>query len=1368
MLRLVGCRLGGRLGRRSTKTVIDAAVNAVLAELGVKLTKAKKVKRVSAPKPPPAVEAPPAIRAEQLIAPPTVASSPPAAKAVPAKTKVTHTKNEPVDVVLSSVNCTMLKHVLSSSSSSSTLTDIPDMARMLRLDYTIISSQHQLAHLADILLVNRIHAAVIADTMDSEAGEHPDAAAAPSSPLVVLVETSLPREDAEVQQFIIRNALHMHPLPSEVATNDGQSLKTPALTVLVLDDERTTRVRALAGLPTLPPRAPTTKAVAKPSKTSTNESTLAVNAATTSTPATAGASTSKKPDHDAKRRHPPAPAQDAPQRTDILDGEGALAPQETDAHVTAEVENVLKSLVHHRPSSGVPAAAPAAATADADADEVSVTDAGNAAAAAAAAADTGAGAGAGDAVSDAVDADASNAAPAAVAPGPAAASAEPTSTPVPTSVSDTQLDSIGVARPLEKVEAPLGKDSSSKRPYNVARIPAESFILHKKTRKPATATRFLLLESIADAIAGKGVAAVRPPRVLSVDSPHEKLMWASRPGRPLSIEVLEPLVSPDVYANIRTAAKANATASSPASPLTMHVVVYSVGNEINASRVWIGALQAASDLASALSGGASQLAVELTELVGLDSWRVRRIIKRRIRRRNEREEAVANSFSSIDSVTSAHIITAASTYPIPPRPHVYVLIHTRLSNEDAAVFKQELDYYLTQLKETPAGSELAGLSVLTADDASPTRLSYVLDHSMVEEDSNSVDDSQAQRASKPLVVPPIEKMIPVKKTEVRRIFDEVYRLLSEERWLYRLPLPPDALASSSSQQQETPSPSVQQEEASPSSSAQQQEVPPSSAQQQEAPPSSSSQQETPSPSVQQEEASPSSSAQQQEASPSSSSSQQQETPSPPRKEKGTFPYRKQWPHAHAPSTEALRVAVLTQILLQHKEAQLRKHFEAAVKLKETTTDSQVPTTESQRLDMKTVVTEAVEEVSARHEQATAHLVKTLSAAVEQWSVEKLSDTLEVLVKNQVKPIMETLEERLSSSPASASVAGSTDVAPLVTSEEHNDLSSMMSQVLAQLRELNDRTSASSAVAHPLQTAVAKPQSEEEEEEVRLLRDLHKLQEQHHSKLNEEMANLRTELHSLASQERPAAEAREPPSSSASMAALSPESLDRAVADTTHEVTSAIRQGIHSSIVQHLDTYCDVHRNAQGSVREDGSGGEPSAPVLPVTSFELEEMLARVVDNAVRESTNQVRGHVQAAMEKALRNELAASPASLTVAASTKSATEPDEALKAALEGLWAQVRAEAAEVEAAKLSQHNHQLLRLFRRHHHLQRSAAGGRPTTELASVTLPATSLSYVALEEAMRTVMHPYMMQMQATVASAAASAKVNASSTHNIPV
>ncbi|KAG5480908.1 hypothetical protein LSCM4_06478 [Leishmania orientalis] len=1209
MLRLLGRRLGGRAGRRSASAIIDAAVNAVLAELKAKAAKAKTSTRAAAP----------AKLDKQPATPPAGIPPRPGALAAPANAKALNVNTNFVDVFLSGVNCTLLKHVLSSSSSSSTSTDIPDVARVLRLDYTTVAKKHQLAHLADILLLNRIHAAVVADTQERVADSKAGDVANPSSPLVVLVETNLPREDAEVQEFIIRNALHMHPLPPEVATNDGHSIKTPPLTVLVLGDEQTTRVRTLAELPPLPPRVPVAAPATTAVAVSSHDSVDAARAAPASD--SAGAEETPSNAHGpSSQRSPGATAvQDAPPRAKASSGATTSAQEKANVGEAAKAEDAA-----------LPSTASLSLVVAATAAEPALPPA-----------------------TAAVAADATKARATADAPPPA-----------------TTVKSSAEAKRIERAVR------------RVARVSIKALATQKK-RRPATPSQARLVAAIAAAVSGKRAAVARPPRLLTVESSKETLLWASRPGQPLTIQVLEPLVSPSVYEEIRAAAAAGASASSAASPLTMHTVVYGVSKESSASTVWLGALQAAADLASAVSGGASQLPAEVAELAGLDPARVRRVSERKSLRQRSFEAAAANSSAPADGAPN----TATTAAPTPRKAYVYMLIHTRLSREDAAVLQQELQYQLAQLRATPAGAELAGMSVLTADDVSSPHLTYVLEHSIVESgDRSSVKMSGTQRSGKAVVAPSAVQKLSAEGAEVGSIFREVYRLLSEQPWLLRSPSPA-----------ETP--------------------PPSSHQQQ---------------------------------------------------------------HPDTLVADAVRIAALTQVLVQRKEAQLRKHLEAAQQSHAVNADSEAVARAAQRVEMKTMVTEAVEEVSVRHEQATAHLVKTLSSMVGQWSLEKLSDTLEAIVRDQVKPIMGVLEERLGGMPAreveAASVEATpasrfpTDSAGAASSEllaRQDEVKSTISQVLAQLRELSEQTSALAAaaaaaaaaqaegsvgpaVARPPETAATQPQSEKE---LHLLKDLYERQEQHQSTLREELESLRNELKSLTSQERMAAETQAPAPSKTAAATPSPESLSKAAADTVHEITHAIRQSIHTSVVEQLDTYCDVRRSTRSSTSEDRHGGEPLMPVLPVTSFELEEMLTRVVDHTVRKSIDEIEGHVRAVVAQAQRNEQVAALAPFATAASTTSAAESDEALKAALEGLWAQVRAEAAEEEAAKVSQHNRQLLRLFRRQQHLQRGAPGHRPAAASAPAPLPPLPLSYVALEEAMRVVMHPYMAQMQATVAAAA---------------
>ncbi|CAJ1005000.1 hypothetical protein Q4I28_000315 [Leishmania naiffi] len=1379
MLRLVGCRLGGRARRRSANALIDAAVNAVLAELRAKTTKAKKLKRIEAPKSSVAVAAP-AKRAKELVAPPMDPPSPPADVAAPTKAKASNTKKNLVDTVLSGVNCTLLKHVLSSSSSSSTSTDIPDVARMLRLDYTSVAGKHHLAHLADIFLVNRIHAAVVADTQESVVDSKTSAAADSSSPLVVLVETNLPREDAEVQEFIIRNALHMHPLTPEVEAVDGQPIKTPPLTVLVLSDEQTQRVRTLAKLPPLPPRVPSAVPVAIVPATNCNNSAQVASAKTASAQAPSAQASSAKTASAEVPSAQVASAKSTSAKTASAQAPSAQASsaktasaEVPSAQVASAKSTSAKTASAQAPSAQAASAktasaqAPSAKTASAQAPSAQASSAKTASAQApsaqAASTKTASAqvpsaqvASARTASAEVPSAQVASAKSTSAVPASDAATAEtasskkpirqaqssPDATPAqdasqctgkseeaaksapqqtdadetaktektvlpsvsppplsgaataagPTHTAKSEAQAAVKAVPLEKTEAStMEKTQIERMVRRAARISIKALATQQKKRRPATPSQSRLVAAIAATVSRSGTAVVRPPRLLPVESSKEKLLWASQPGQPLPIGVLKPLVSAAVYEEIRTSAAAAASATSATSPLTMHTVVYSATKESSAATVWLGALQAAADLASAVSGGASQLPAEVAELAGLDPARVRRVSERKSSKQRGATNAAAASSVAADGVAATPTVVT----PTSPSPYIYMLIHTRLSREDAAVLQQELQYHLTQLKATRAGAELAGMSVLTADDASPAHLSYVLENTVVEVGGKSAKKSGARRDGKAVTIPSVPPMLSAEGAEVQGVFQEVYRLLSEQPWLLRSPLWTGTPSSSPHQHQQHPDTLV---------------------------------------------------------------------------------------------ADAIRVTALTQVLVQRKEAQLRQHFEAAQQSSAVNANSEAVARAAQRVEMKSMVTAAVEEVSVRHEQATAHLVKTLSSMAGQWSLEKLSDTLEAIVRDEVKPIMDALEERLGGASSHNSVAANIEATPITAAPtlmatsaftpstdsadpsspvllaKHDEIKDTMSQVLVQLRELTERMSAlaaattataaaqtegsvDSSAVRPSETAAALPRGEEE---ARLLRDLHELQEKHHLRLSEELECLRNELHTFSRQESATAETPASAPVLTYATALSPESLNGAVADTVHEIAHVIRQGIHTSVVEQLSAYCDVHRSIQSSTRDDKCSEEPLMPVLPVTSFELEEMLTRVVDHAVQKSTEKMESHVREVLEKSQRNERSVNQASSATAAPPTSGTELDEALRGALGGLWAQARAEAAGEEAAKVSQHHRQLLRLFRRQQHLQRGVPGQQ------SLAAPTSPLSYVALEEAMRVVMHPYMAQMQATVAAAASAA------------
>ncbi|KPA82869.1 hypothetical protein ABB37_02633 [Leptomonas pyrrhocoris] len=1220
MLRVVGRRLGGRVGKSGSDALLQAGRTAAAAAQAGKGA------------------------ASTAVRPASVASN--EARGL-------------VDVVLPRVDCSLLKHVLSSSSSSSTSTDIPDIARVLRLDYTAQHGLHkkkkasgaaesaaaEMAHpLADILLVNRIHAAVIEDTRQRALKDETDTAgstnaASPSTtPLLVLVETNLLKEDAEVQQFIIRNALRMHPLPSTVEVQLPASTKsavtgrplratTPPLTVLILGAEQTERVRALAKLPAPPSPVPSSQP-------------MAANGGTASVPPTEEST----------------PAEEADETEEAA--EAASTTKDTPA-----VEQVL-STTPPKP----PAPAPVKA------------------------------------VERGKD-----------GRGKRAATLSRTHSQPRKSQQQHQQKKHTAALLRQHAAGKLKKNRLHK--GRVARV------VHKQTQRhppsPPKATR-------------PSVPAL-PPRLLSVDDTTEKLLWASQPGHPIPLSVLAPLIRPVVFEKMCAAALSVSRKSGAGAdaPLSLHTVVYRAGTQSSGQTVWLGAVQAAAELAVALSHGASLLPAAITGLVGqrhasllveaLHSRPGTRSSSSSSRRRSDSKGARAGRGQG----GSRHKPSLNAEAATAETPYVYMLIHTSLSPQDAAVLQQELDYQYLQLKNTPAGVELAGISVLTTQDVSPTQLWYVLEHGVAQAStavhieaaspSNDVSSAVSRQSYVALARGPVSP----EGAELSHTFEEVYRMLTEQPELLHSP----RLSSSSS---------------------------------------------------------------------SASTSDVKTGAAGAAKEHGGGVSQR---HPDALVSDALRIAALAQVLMQRKEAQLRAEFAAAQQRNAVSADSESVARAAQKVEIKTMVTEAVEEVSVRHEQATAHLVKTLSSMVGQWSLEKLSDTLEAIMRDELKPIMDVLEERLGTAaqgilsssssappqqqPSSTSTEGA-DAAttaagegpmttpPTVTEVESSyragssatealqegqeEMMKTLEQVLAQLRELSERASALSAAAEMVSTP-AKGAKEEETwtlnaqhavDEERLLQALRELQQQHQVELQQALDALKDDLRSA-------------PSAPSAASAVPPEVIESAVSQAMEAVSLEIRQGIQKNITDQLDSYCEVHRNRQSN---GGSSAdrEPSLPIMPVTSFELEEMLTRTVNFAVRESVGEVEGHIRAAMEAALHDGAtngSAAPSSWGTGAGDG---HDSSVVKAALEELWSQVKAEAAEEEAVKLSQHNRQLLRLFRRQQHLQKASN---------STAADGTGLTIMAVEEAVRMTMQPFVSQMQAALTAAAAAGAMARSSNTSGP-
>ncbi|KAL7708381.1 hypothetical protein N2W54_000756 [Lotmaria passim] len=1226
-----------------------------------------------------------------------------------------------VDVVLPRVDCSLLKHIISSSSSSSTSTDIPDSTRVLRLDYSSREAhgkrskkgadaatsavaanggvvETDMTHpLADILLVNRIHAAVVEDTKRRALKGEADVVAAvaqPSSsdgtakssagslpPLLVLVETSLSQEDAEVQQFILRNALRMHPLPptvevpqplaspkkkgsaaaaAVVASLPPLLAATPPLVVLVLSAELTERVRTLARLPPPPspmPAAPTRqlRAAAMDAQTPALKSATAPSAAAAVVP------------------DQPATASAAPQSPLV-----EIPPP---------------------PPKPIDVTFPAAKTVSKEKESSSKKK-------------------------------------------------------VATALSRTK------AHPQRSATALLRQHAAGKLQRlrnNRHRIVQRT---HKHMQQP---------QSRSKAVASASKSALAP-RLLSVDDKTEKLLWTSAPGHPLPLTILAPLIRPAIYAQMCVAAASRSVSSNTKStagadsPLALHVVVYRAGSQSSAQTVWLGAVQAATELAVALSRGRSQLPAVITELAA-QSHAALTVDAPHPRRR----AASTESSRGAGKRTSPPRLGASSTTvkAAAEAPFIYMLIHTSLSPQDAAVLQQELDYHHLQLKSTPAGAEIAGVAVLTTQDVSPTQLWYVLENSaprgrdaMTETVAATVT-AASPRSETRTAAPQGQTTLargPVSPegVEASRVFHDVYKLLTEQPELLGAPFLSSAAADE----------------------------------------------------------------------PSSTSSEDART-------SGAGIRR----HPDALVSDALRIAALAQVLVQRKEAQLREEFAAVQQRSAASADSEAVARAAQKAEMKTMVTEAVEEVSVRHEQATAHLVKTLSSMVGQWSLEKLSDTLEAIMRDEVKPIMDVLEERLgsvttlgghgaASSATSATRHASTvghdsaehdaamieggtatstpnvdaaaesfysppppyreqrtdndEVAALV--EGQGEVKETLEQVLGLLRNLSERVAALAETAAAHAPPVSENTGEAETwtlnaqhaaDEDRLVQTLRDLQQQHQVELQEALATLKEELQSARPASGALAAAVSDPVAKAGDVAMSTGALESAVSRAMDEVSLTIRQSVQNSIVQQLDSYCEVHRNSHNhrssssnsGGNENGSGyGQPS---LPVTSFELEEMLTRTVNFAVREASNELEGHVRAAMEKALQSHVAAVTTSAPSSASSEAEVEDgnhvdknsSKMMKAALEELWAQVKAEAAEEEAVKLSQHNRQLHRLFRRQQHLQKTSnhnSNNSSSNSSSSAAASEAGLTIVAVEEAVRAAMHPYVAQMRAALTAASAAA------------
>ncbi|CCW64700.1 unnamed protein product [Phytomonas sp. EM1] len=126
--------------------------------------------------------------------------------------------------------------------------------------------------------------------------------------------------------------------------------------------------------------------------------------------------------------------------------------------------------------------------------------------------------------------------------------------------------------------------------------------------------------------------------------------------------------------------------------------------------------------------------------------------------------------------------------------------------------------------------------------------------------------------------------------------------------------------------------------------------------------------------------------------------------------------------------QSTRIAAVVESIVERREAQLRR--QTGESLGSIYLQAQAEHDElaraAQTVELKTMITEAIEEVSARHEQATSHLVKSLSAMVGQWSPEKLFDAVEALLKERVNPLREDLQQLIASFETLGEVLGRID------------------------------------------------------------------------------------------------------------------------------------------------------------------------------------------------------------------------------------------------------------------------------------------------------------------------------------------------------
>lgn len=404
---------------------------------------------------------------------------------------------------------------------------------------------------------------------------------------------------------------------------------------------------------------------------------------------------------------------------------------------------------------------------------------------------------------------------------------------------------------------------------------------------------------------------------------------------------------------------------------------------------------------------------------------------------------------------------------------------------------------------------------------------------------------------------------------------------------------------------------------------------------------------------------------------------------------------------------SLRIAALIQAILRQREAEMRAQV-AAAQPKATEADSEEIARAAQCIEIKSMVTEAVEKVSVRHEQATAHLVKTLSSMAGQWSIERLADTMEILVKDQMKSIQETLEERL---PPEGQVFSAADASAQATAgvQPHDDGVSIATDNAAAIASMSTAQAASHAkleeilasvhsLTRLVQTQVDTLQASintAEVEQRRLgaaqssaavilengqesLKISSKATMEAVERLKEELQSVQEQVAHFSSTLATTAVAgvvgAPPPtvtavsdataSSDEAKASESASIIRKAVEEATETIGATMQKRLASQI----EVFCRSQRDTHGEVE---------MPLLPVTSFELEEMVSRIVSDAVKWASQDILDHVWAVQDPSKR-------ALSGLAGLSGSSIKSDE-LIAILKDCWRQAQPEPSETKTETL-----------------------------------------------------------------------------------